>query len=307
MNMLRKKYHVVVFRDDHSDCRHLWLRGWLLPAAALVFLALAVSLVSLWSQSRREASQIVKQGVDQERDGVLRDALLLQAASVRNLANRVDRILVLNTKLAIMFGNATEADYERAAGLSLEYSQDRLESVALYSPRHVARMLRRLLEEMTEEIFLEEVRQQDHMVTVRQQQQKAPGALLEIPSIWPARGRFMSPFGMRRHPIYRRWIMHKGIDIAAKTGTPIVAPASGKVVFAGRYSGYGLTLELEHRPGLRTRYAHCSKIDVTVGEMVRRGQQVAKVGATGRVTGPHLHYEVHVNGAVVNPLIYILD
>lgn len=302
--MFRKKYHIVVFREDHSDCRHLHLRGWLLPAVVIALLALAGSMVVLWYQQRTEETSVIKMVIEQDRDAVLRDALLLQASTVRTLANRADRILLLNTKLALMFGNPTEEDFERAATMGLKYSQDRLENVALYTPRQMGRQLHRLLDEMEDEIFLEEARQQDIFVAVRQQ---SPAVMQELPSIWPVRGRFTSPFGPRRHPITRRTIMHKGIDIAAPVGTPIVAPASGKVVFAKRFSGYGLTIEIEHRPGLRTRYAHCSSILVKVGDTVKRGQIIGRVGATGRTTGSHLHYEVHVRGQVVNPLIYILN
>lgn len=302
--MLLKKYHLVVFREDHSDCRHLRLRGWLLPAVVLLFAVLTASLVALWYQQRTEETSVIKMVIEQDRDAVLRDALLMQASTVRTLANRADRILLLNTKLSLMFGNPTEEDFERATNMGLKYSQDRMENVALYTPRQMGRLLGRLLDEMGDEIFLEETRQQDIFVAVRQQ---SPAVIQELPSIWPVRGRFTSPFGVRRHPISGRAIMHKGIDISAPQGTPIVAPASGKVVFAKRFSGYGLTIEIEHRPGLRTRYAHCSSILVKVGDQVKRGQIIGKVGATGRTTGSHLHYEVHVRGQVVNPLIYILN
>ncbi|WP_460033821.1 M23 family metallopeptidase [Megalodesulfovibrio paquesii] len=302
--MLRKKYHLVVFREDHGSCRHLHVRGWLLPAAGLLLALMTASLLLFWWQSRNEESNLIRQVIGQDRDAVLRDALLMQVSTVRNLAGRMDRILLLNTKLSLMFGNPSEEDFERAASMGLKYSQDRLEDVALYTPRQVGRTLNRLLNEMGDELYLEEVRQQDIFVAVRQQ---SPKVIQELPSIWPVRGRFTSPFGVRRHPISGRRIMHKGIDIAAPTGTPIVAPASGKVVFAKRFSGYGLTIEIEHRPGLRTRYAHCSSIAVKPGDTVKRGQLIGRVGATGRTTGSHLHYEVHVRGQVVNPLIYILN
>ena len=107
-----------------------------------------------------------------------------------------------------------------------------------------------------------------------------------------------SPFGARWG---RR---HQGVDFSAPSGTPIYAVASGKVVYSGWESGYGRTLILEHRPGFRTRYAHCRQLLATVGQRVRSGSLIAQVGSTGHSTGPHLHFEVIVNGIHRNPLRY---
>ena len=99
---------------------------------------------------------------------------------------------------------------------------------------------------------------------------------------------------------------HEGIDLAAPMGTPIVAPASGVVRRAGREGGYGLVLEIDHGNGIVTRFAHASRLIARQGQRVTRGQTVATVGNTGLSTGPHLHYEIHVNGRVVDPLKYVL-
>ena len=95
--------------------------------------------------------------------------------------------------------------------------------------------------------------------------------------------------------------------MSAPMGAPIVAPASGTVTKVGRESGYGNVLEIDHGNGIVTRYAHCSRIDVRQGQRVTRGQRIAAVGSTGLSTGPHLHYEMHINGKVVDPLTYVLS
>jgi murein DD-endopeptidase MepM/ murein hydrolase activator NlpD len=127
------------------------------------------------------------------------------------------------------------------------------------------------------------------------------------PEGWPLRvgGVVTSKFGYRRHPITGRGSMHKGIDIAAKHGTDIVAMADGIVIFSGRKSGYGNIVEIRHANGLETRYAHNSRNVVKEGDMVRKGQIIAKLGSTGRSTGPHLHFEVRRNGEAVNPMRYL--
>lgn len=126
------------------------------------------------------------------------------------------------------------------------------------------------------------------------------------PSGWPVRsGYITSKFGYRRHPIYKRTKFHAGVDFASKRGTPVVATADGVVVFSGWQSGYGRLVEIRHMDGLKTRYAHNQKNLVKEGDMVKKGQAIAKLGSTGRSTGPHVHFEVRKNGKAVNPLKYV--
>jgi murein DD-endopeptidase MepM/ murein hydrolase activator NlpD len=131
--------------------------------------------------------------------------------------------------------------------------------------------------------------------------------LANTPSILPTPGWLSSHYSQSRfHPILHESRAHEGIDVSAPMGSPIVAPASGIVKSVGREAGYGNTFEIDHGNGIVTRFAHCSRIIVSEGAHVTRGQVVATVGNTGLSTGPHLHYEVHVNGKPVDPLKYIL-
>ena len=129
---------------------------------------------------------------------------------------------------------------------------------------------------------------------------------VSIPSIMPLAGEHMtSGFGMRWHPVVGGRRQHKGVDLAAPTGTPIHASADGTVAMAERYSGYGLYVQIEHGGSLETRYGHMSRIAVAEGQYVHKGDVIGYVGSTGRSTGPHLHYEVRVDGAAVNPIPYM--
>lgn len=121
------------------------------------------------------------------------------------------------------------------------------------------------------------------------------------PSIWPTYGDVTSRFGWRWGG--NDW--HPGIDIANDEGTPIVAAATGTVVFSGWYYGYGKMIQVDHHNGIVTAYAHCSELLVNVGEVVNKGDTIAYMGNTGFSTGPHLHYEVRVNGTVVNPANFL--
>jgi len=117
--------------------------------------------------------------------------------------------------------------------------------------------------------------------------------------------RFTSEFGYRRDPKTGGRRMHKGVDFAAGLGTPLYATADGVVTHSGWQSGYGRLVKIQHEFGIETRYAHLSRLGVKVGQRVSRGQRIGDMGASGRVTGVHLHYEVRVGGKAVNPMIYI--
>lgn len=127
------------------------------------------------------------------------------------------------------------------------------------------------------------------------------------PSIWPVRGYLVSTFGVRRDPFTGTRKLHKGVDISAPVGTPVMATADGVVdrIWFDR-DGYGLVVEIAHRNGIKTIYAHNSKVLVKVGQKVRRGDVIALVGNSGRSTGPHVHYEVHVRGKAVDPLQFMI-
>jgi len=131
--------------------------------------------------------------------------------------------------------------------------------------------------------------------------------LIHTPSIWPTRGWFTSGFGYRISPFTGLRQMHAGIDISNRVGTPIVAPADGLVTNIGREWGFGKILVISHGFGFTTRYGHLERIEVKIGQKVKRGQKVAEMGSTGRSTGPHLHYEVKLNGVPVNPMKYVLN
>jgi len=131
--------------------------------------------------------------------------------------------------------------------------------------------------------------------------------LASTPSVWPTHGWVTSDFGTRLDPYSADHKMHEGLDIATPHGQPVQAPSDGVVVFNGVEGGYGKVLVLDHGYGVKTRYGHLSETFVKLGDRVKRGEKVAAVGNTGKSTGPHLHYEVRVNGIAENPRKFILE
>jgi murein DD-endopeptidase MepM/ murein hydrolase activator NlpD len=141
----------------------------------------------------------------------------------------------------------------------------------------------------------------------RAQVDRLSRTLLEVPVRKPVSGEIdmSSGFGMRVDPFLRAPAMHTGLDMRGDTGDPVRATANGTVTSAGPNGGYGKMVEIEHKNGLSTRYAHLSAIDVKVGQTVKIGQVIGKIGSTGRSTGPHLHYETRVDGEAVDPQKYL--
>jgi murein DD-endopeptidase MepM/ murein hydrolase activator NlpD len=167
---------------------------------------------------------------------------------------------------------------------------------ALQSPENTFGLLRELLQGL-----------ESRLSTVRSDVDKRNALAASTPSIWPAHGWLSSTVGNRRDPINGGRDFHEGLDISADRGTPVYATADGTVSSAGYEGGYGNLVVLAHEYGLETRYGHLSKFLTTPGAKVKRGDIIGLVGSTGRSTGSHLHYEVRVNGRLLNPLQLLLN
>ncbi|MBU2586815.1 MAG: M23 family metallopeptidase [Alphaproteobacteria bacterium] len=135
-----------------------------------------------------------------------------------------------------------------------------------------------------------------------------PQRAISVPSRMPLEGaQLTSNYGMRTHPVLGGRRNHTGIDLAAPTGTPIYATADGVIGRADWYSSYGLYISINHGASMETRYAHLSRLAVAAGDNIKKGDLIGYVGSTGRSTGPHLHYEVRVDGLAVNPIPYMVE
>jgi murein DD-endopeptidase MepM/ murein hydrolase activator NlpD len=136
---------------------------------------------------------------------------------------------------------------------------------------------------------------------------KKKNILASTPAIWPTTGWVTSRFGYRKSPFTGLREFHKGLDISTREGTPIIAPADGVITFSGKRGYMGKTVIIDHGHGIVTRFGHCDKFLMKQGDRVVRGNKIALVGNTGRSTGPHVHYDIRINGISVNPQKYILN
>ena len=206
-------------------------------------------------------------------------------------------------KLRVMVNLDVGSDEEGFPGVGGS-SQILVEPYAAEKPhRELVRMMHSSLDVLEKEMLLGEQGMTELYEFLKDQK----NLLASTPSVWPVRGWVSSGFGYRTSPFTGEREFHKGIDISTREGTPIVAPANGIVSYLGWEHGYGKIITITHGHGLVTRYAHLKKGLVKKGQHVKRGETIALVGNTGRSTGPHLHYEVHVNRVRINPFQYILN
>lgn len=300
--MLARKYHIVVFRGNEGCSRKLKLRGWFIVLFLLVGLGMMGSNAFFWKyfvgyksmeNSLEEAQKTVQ---DQQTQ------LLSLTSKIKTLKKDILRIRDFDSKLRVMIN----IDQDQRGGASLGGAES-AEFADNYLPMHrqeiLARKMHNFLHQLNTEARLEEIKQQELMQVIHSNKE----LWASTPSIWPTQGWVSSRFGYRTSPFTMQREFHKGLDISAPQGTPIYAPAKGKVTFSGRDGGYGLTMTVDHGTGITTRYAHLHSVAVKAGQKITRGQLLAYVGSTGRSTGPHLHYEVRLNGVPVNPMRYILN
>jgi murein DD-endopeptidase MepM/ murein hydrolase activator NlpD len=161
------------------------------------------------------------------------------------------------------------------------------------------------LDERSVDLESRALAEEESLQEVRSYLDDRTSLLRATPSVWPVRGWVTSHYGWRRSPKGGGTRLHTGLDIAAPIGTPIIAPADGHVVFAAYHSAYGYLVVVDHGYGITTKYAHTSRMLVEAGDRVMRGDLIARVGNTGRSTGPHLHFEVIKDGAPTNPMRYL--
>ena len=307
-----KNYHIIIFKDREGVFRNLRFRGWILLALLVVMGSLAGLSLYLWEQHSR-AKQLEYELEEARRTIQTQDNQLLSlTGKLQDLDENMQRVRQFDSKLHVLMnigiGSTDQEDPEPKEQEGREENGEgaRRFRDPVFLSRHrdlFSRHVHSVVDELTDNVQLEEVKQQTLVGFLRSNKE----SLFSIPSVWPVKGYLTSGFGLRRAPTAGASRMHKGLDIANRVGTAVQAPADGKVTFSGYDGAYGLCITIDHGNGLKTRYAHLHKSAVKPGDEVLRGEVIGALGNTGRSTGPHLHYEVHVNGVPVNPMRYILN
>lgn len=301
--MLFSRYHIILFREGSGNSRQLKFHGALVPVLFMLLVVLAAGNVYLWQQYQEvvpHRDQLsAAQGTVQEQKA----QLIGLTAKLCTLERDLSRVRDFNAKLRRLAALDPEPGNKSTDLGGAETKDFSTNYLTLYRQEILARKLSSFLDQLSSEARLEEAGQQELLAAMRERRQ----TLLHTPSIWPTDGWVTSRFGYRRSPFSGRREFHKGLDISCPRGTPVYATANGTVTAAGRMRGYGVYVAIDHGGGITTRYGHNQKVVAQKGQVVKRGDIVAYSGNTGRSTGPHLHYEVRLNGLPVNPMRYILD
>ena len=298
--MAKRFYTVLILPDATSPARKFHITK---PIVTAVSSVVAVSVLAfaffLYQYVNLNVRMLEMKQLRQEAGD--RDFL---AAKVGQLEGELSRLRDLDRKLRVVAGLDPGDDRGRLAQGGAEMlSRTALQDAVRKGTGRLAEWVNRDLEALGQEITSRE-RSFRELKTLLEEKRSI---LASTPTIWPVKGLVTAGYGYRQSPFTGQREMHEGLDVAAPHGSPILATADGVVSFVGPLAAFGNVVFINHGHGFTTFYAHNSSNRVKEGQQVRRGEVIAYVGTSGRTTGPHVHYEVQVNGTTVNPLKYIVD
>ncbi len=295
---------ILVFGHKTSKTRHLRIKR---KTIHVGFYLLAFLLLSLtfffcdYIQVKKKAFEVARL---REQTEAQRSQIYFFSSKIDELEKQVSRLKDFDRRLRIIANLERGQEHPGVLGMggpSPSDIRDRLRNDR--DDKGLIQQMKVDVERLQSEATLSE-RSLFELERVLQTKQEI---LAHTPSIWPAQGWVTSEFGFRPNPFTGLTQMHEGIDISNRVGTIVVAPANGFVSDIGNDWIHGKFLVISHGFGMTTRYSHLNKVLVRVGQKVKRGDKIAEVGMTGKTTGPHLHYEVRLNGIPVNPMRYILN
>lgn len=297
-------YTVLIVRERGLGAVHqLRVATWQLSAAKLFVIAAAVALISGWIAVLLLVPSLADQRRLTAENLRLRDQVLAADHEAQDIANLVERLNRYDKQLRqleeggrLSAGPIDPAEAAaRAATDAGEIAYDAADPDTL-----AARW-----EALSDQLGGWDIEAEARLSQAIADLAKGPPGAGGLPEIWPVEGRVTSRYGWRIFPFTGRWAFHGGLDLGAPLGQPIYATSAGVVVYSDWNSGHGQMVVIDHGGGVQTRYAHASELLVLPGDAVETGDTVALVGSTGLSTGPHLHYDLIIDGARVDPLDYL--
>jgi murein DD-endopeptidase MepM/ murein hydrolase activator NlpD len=300
-----KSYTLMVI-SDNAPVRRFHVRKALILQVGMGLMLLAGMGLGAGIHYFQVARDAAENRILRDENLTLRGQLKSVRERIEHIGSTLDRVERFDQKLRAMTmlsdpqRNLAMGPTENEPGMTAPATETQFTQLtSLESSKALTGRLDRLSAEAT--------RQEQSLQELQAYFQDQKSLLASTPSLWPARGWVTSDFGQRLDPYTADRVMHAGMDIAAPHGKEVFAPSDGTVVFSGLEGGYGNVIVIDHGYGIKTRYGHLAKLLVKAGDRVKRGSHIAAVGNTGRSTGPHLHYEVRVNGIPQNPRKFILE
>lgn len=311
MVTMKKKLTLLIFDAAGTPVKQATIPKLLLPVIAMLVTAAAITLymgISDYLRLRADSRELISLRADlkkqDERITHQQNQIVAFSNKVNSLKTQLADLHNFEKKIRIIANLDPNDDGTSMFGVGGSDPED-LDPVTIMEEDY-----QELVRDMHVEI--NEIDQASHsqknsFTSIFSQLESKRNLLAATPSIRPVKGWLSSRFGYRVSPFTGRREFHRGLDIATRAGVPIIAPADGIVTYSGRKGLMGNMITLEHGFGMITRYGHIQKLIKKKGERVKRGETIALVGNTGRSTGPHLHYEVRLNGVAVNPMNYFLN
>ena len=308
---MRNKISFLILSSTGSPVRHLTVSKKRLGMFGLGFaVCLLLLAFVIYDYFNVKATLLSKLQLE-EKVASQHNELISQRKQIQKFADEIttlkSKLLDLHTfekKIRIIANIEKPDDQDNLFGVGGSIPED-LDSKVPLTDKHNSLM--REMHEQTEQLELASINQQEGFESLFKYLEGQRNILLSTPAIRPAKGWIASRFGYRTSPFTGLREFHKGFDIANRIGTPIVASADGIVSFAGTKGNLGKVVKIDHGHGMATLYGHTNKILKKRGDKVKRGDTIALMGNSGRSTGPHVHYEVFLNGIPVNPAKYILN
>jgi murein DD-endopeptidase MepM/ murein hydrolase activator NlpD len=226
------------------------------------------------------------------------------ASKINLLKSEIDELIHFEKKVREIANLENEDLQDGVFGIGGPISEDLDTEIALEESHNE---LIRQMHQQVQQIELAALNQKDGFEALFNSLENQISVMASTPTIRPTKGFITSTFGYRKSPFTGLRDFHHGLDIGAKIGTPVKTTADGKVTYAGKQGPLGNLVVIDHGHGMLTRYGHLNRILINRGDFVKRGEVIGEVGNTGRSTGSHLHYEVHLNGVPVNPQKYIMN
>ena len=302
--MASNKATVIFLPGGSSKVRKISIPNRLIPLLSFLIVVAIVIIGLLVNDYIRIKSQIPELQHLRKESKIQKTQLIALCKEITQSSQKIAALQEFDHKLRIMTNLSPSGEQDQFLGvggsnmstLKPDYQLEDVHS-GLIQKMHEA------IDGLNTEIVMTALSQNELSRFLEEQK----SLLACTPSLAPTNGWYSSGFGYRISPFTNHREFHKGLDIATRIGTHIIAPADGLVVSVGREGNYGRMIAINHGYNMKTRYGHLNKYRVKKGDRVKRGQIIAEVGKSGRCTGPHVHYEVLLNGVPVNPLRYILD
>mgnify|MGYP003503320585 FL=1 len=304
MTLDKEHFNILIFGHKTSKTRHLKIRK---KTVKISFYLIGFALLSTtfffcdYIQVKKKAFELGRLRQETQNQ---RSQIQFFSARIEDLEKQLSKLKEFDKKIRII--------------ANLERGQETTPSMGMGgpSPSDIRDKLKKekddagLVQQMksdVERLQSEAMSREDSLSELEKLLQVKREMLAHTPSVWPVQGWVTSGFGYRTNPFTGLTQMHEGLDISNRMGTPVIAPSNGIVSDVGNDNAVGKVIVIFHGFGMTSRYGHLSKVLVKTGQRVKRGDKIAEVGMTGKTTGPHLHYEVKINGIPINPARYILN